>query len=67
MTVPSLSANLRPKLVRDEFEGKREATEKEISDFFGQPWKISADPLAIVPYANDGDYGHHSPGQMCRQ
>jgi hypothetical protein len=51
-------------LVRDEWLSVQADVEQQLSDSMGTEWKIDIDPLAIVPYAEDGSWGRDSPGSL---
>lgn len=51
-------------LVRDEWDNKKEELEKKLSDVLGVAWTVEVDPKALFPYAEEGSYGNHSPGNL---
>jgi hypothetical protein len=53
--------------VRDEFENNKADLEKQLSAAMGTEWKIDIDPLAVFPYAPEGNYSQRSLGSVLKR
>lgn len=53
----------RPRLVRDEWENKKDEYEQRLSGLLGAPWTIDINLRQVYAYAQDG-YAKESPGSM---
>ncbi|ATY63473.1 hypothetical protein A9K55_009044 [Cordyceps militaris] len=50
--------------IRDNWESKKEESEKQLSSILGETWTIDIDPKNIYPYGEDGSYAKESTGAM---
>ncbi|OAA56119.1 hypothetical protein ISF_07717 [Cordyceps fumosorosea ARSEF 2679] len=50
--------------VRDNWESKKEDSEKQLGEILGEKWTIDIDAKAIYPYGEDRSYAKESTGAM---
>ncbi len=53
--------------VRYEYENNKADLEKQLSTAMGAEWKIDINPLAVFPYAQEGNYSQKSLGSVLKR